>query len=90
MHEACLHWLQDEYISIPTHQNLKSYIGVLIGFKHIFSPGNLNNNLLSQGYVLETAPSVGKVGRLYIPKAGKEVLFVQVQLMGQLVVTSSQ
>lgn len=52
-------------------RNLKVYIKTLIGFSHIFSPDSLNNTLFSQGYILETAPSVGMDGRTDIPKMGR-------------------
>lgn len=34
------------------------------------SPAGLNNTVLSQGYVLENAPTVGTVDKGYIPKTG--------------------
>lgn len=51
---------------------LKVYIKAFIGFSHVFSPDSLNI-LLSQGYVLETAPSVGMVGGTYIPRTEEGV-----------------
>ena len=52
----------------PPTRILKVYIEALTGFSHIFSPGGLNNSaFLSQGYILEMAPSVGMVGRIRIP-----------------------
>lgn len=42
----------------------------LSGFRHIFSPDGLNNTLLSQGYVLETATSMGIVGDTHVPRMG--------------------
>lgn len=38
---------------------LKVYIKASSGFSHLFHPYGLNNTLLSQGYVLETAPGTG-------------------------------
>ena len=48
-------------------RSLEVYIEVLTGFSHVFSPHSLNNTILSQGYVLEMAPTVG---RGYSPKVG--------------------
>ena len=45
-----------------TTRILKVYTEALTGFSHIYHPNDLNNTLLSQGCVLETAPSVGTVG----------------------------
>ena len=42
-----------------------------MGLSHILCPDVLNNTSLSQGCVLETAPTVGTVGRTYIPRAGE-------------------
>lgn len=39
-------------------------------FSDIDNPDGLNKALLSQGCVLETAPSMGTVGRTYIPRTG--------------------
>ena len=36
----------------------------LTGFSHVFSPGGLINALLSQDYVLVTAPAMGNAGRM--------------------------
>lgn len=58
-------------LSRSPHQStrtLKVYIEALIGFGHIYHPDDLNTTLLSQGYILETAPSVGMMGRTYIPR----------------------
>ena len=59
-------------MSVPPFQNLKSYIEALTGSSHVFSPDGLNI-LLSQVYVLEIVPSVGKVGVTHIPKTGEKV-----------------
>ena len=53
-----------------TPRILKLYTEVLTGFSHVFHPNGLNNPLLSQAYVTETAPSVGTVGRMYISRTG--------------------
>lgn len=39
-----------------------------MGFNHIVSPGNLNNTLFSPVCVLEMAPIVGILGKMYIPR----------------------
>ena len=44
-----------------------------MGFRHVASPDGLNNTLLSQGCVLETAASVEIVGRMNIPRTGERV-----------------
>lgn len=44
---------------------------VLIEFIHLFSSDGLSNALLSQGRILETAPSMGMMGRTYNSKTGK-------------------
>ena len=53
----------------PPTSILKVYIEALTGFSHIHSPDGLDNTLLSQGYV----PTVGMVGRVYIPRTGEGV-----------------
>lgn len=55
-------------IHLAPVQNLKIYVEAFLGFSHRFSPDGLNDNLLSQGHVLE---NVGTVGRMYIPRTGK-------------------
>lgn len=55
----------------PSPRILKLYIEFLMGFSHIFFPKGLNSPLLSQGYVLETAPSVGMVSRMSISRIGR-------------------
>ena len=42
----------------------------LSGFRHIFSPDELKNTLLSQGYVLQTATSMGIVGGTHVSRTG--------------------
>lgn len=51
---------------LPT-RILKIDIQASIGFSHAFNPNGLSNTLLSQGYVLETAGSMGMVGRFLYP-----------------------
>ena len=62
----------------------KVYTEALTGFSHVFSITGLNNTSLSQGYVLETAASMGRVGRTYIPKTEEGI-----QLTRQPTVMSS-
>ena len=52
----------------PSTRILKVYIKALMGFNHIVSPGNLNNTLFSPVCVLEMAPIVGILGKMYIPR----------------------
>ena len=52
-------------------QILKSLYRVLKGFSNIYDPDGLNNTLLSQGYIPEVAPSVGRVSGTYIPRMGR-------------------
>lgn len=65
-----------------------------MGFTHIhkYSPGGFNNTSLSEGCILEMAPSAGTVGGPYIPKTGwgKEPVIAWVQLEGHLEVISCQ
>lgn len=65
---------------------MKAYKEGLKDCSHINSPGVLNNTLLSQGYILETVPHVGRVGEMYIPRTGEggeKSLIAHVQLMVQ-------
>lgn len=55
-------------VSYPPIRFLKVYIEVLPGFSHVYHPNGLNNTLLSQRYIFETAPGVGLVSRIYIPR----------------------
>ena len=57
----------------PPVRILKVYIAPIMGFSHISSPYGLNNTLLSQGYILKTAASMGIVGKMYIPRIGDRV-----------------
>jgi len=50
-----------------------------MGFTHVYSAGGLNT-LLSEGCVLEVTPSVGTVGRMYIPRRGKGINSPQLPL----------
>lgn len=63
-----------------------------MGYSDIFSPDGLNNTLLFQGFILEMAPSVGTVGRVYVPrtKQVEEPAIAQVHLVGQPAFTSLQ
>ena len=60
------------------------------GFSHVYHPDGLSNALLPQGCVLGTAPTVGRVGRVYIPRDDEEPLIAWIQRVGQLAVMSSQ
>lgn len=71
MCEAYLVQLQDKPIHSTVHQNLV-YIAVLTGFSQEYSPDSLSNTLLSQGCILEGAPSSGTVGRIFIPRTGED------------------
>ena len=57
----------------PPTRILKLYIEPLTWLSHLFTPHGLNNTLLSQGYVLETGPTAGTGGRMYIPRTGEAV-----------------
>ena len=69
--EACLGQPKDKQISPHPCQILKVYVQVLAGFSHAYHPGGFNNTLLCGGCVLGTAPTVGTVGRAYIPRTGE-------------------
>lgn len=47
----------------PPTRILRLYIDDLLRFSHIFSPVGLSNTLLSEGCVLQVAPSRRMVGR---------------------------
>lgn len=53
-----------------TIRTLKVGTEALAGFTPLHSPGGLSNTLLSQGCILVTAPSVGMVGKMCIPREG--------------------
>lgn len=55
----------------PLTRLLKVYLEVLTVFSHVFSPDGINNTLFSQGCVLDTGPSVGRVDRTCIPRMGR-------------------
>lgn len=58
--------------SLPlTTRILKVYIAALPRSSHIFRPDDLNNTLLFQDYIFETATSAGIVGERYIPRTGE-------------------
>lgn len=64
-----------------------------MGFSPVYSPGGLNNTLLSQSWIPVTAPYMRMVGRMYIPRMGEEVSIFQLprfSLRVQQVATSSQ
>ena len=56
-----------------TTRILRICIEALMGFSHVYTPGGLNNTLLSLGCVLEVAPSKGPVCGTYIPRTGERV-----------------
>ena len=63
-------WMSSS-LNLP-NRILKVYIEDLMGFfHHIFGPDDLNNTLLSRGCILETAPTVGTVGRMYMLSRGE-------------------
>ena len=74
-------------------QKLKNLYRRLIRFSHVLNPDDLNNTLLSKGFILEVAASIGIVSGKYIPRTrgvDKEPWIAQVQLEGQPAVMSSQ
>ena len=71
-YKACLGWPWDESISTPGCQSLQFIQRSQLGFSYIFSPDDLNNTLLSPGYVLKTAPATGMLGRTYTPRTGED------------------
>lgn len=52
---------------------LEVYVEDLTEFSHLFIPDDLNNAVLSRGYVFGIAPAVGSVGRAYFPRTGEGV-----------------
>lgn len=52
---------------LPT-RILQVYNETVAGFSPAFSLDGLDNTLLPQGCVFGTAPSVGMVGKVYIPR----------------------
>lgn len=64
--------LQDESISAPARQNLRSLqISLNVVWPRTHSPDGLNNTVLSQGCILGVAVSVGIVGGKYNPGTGE-------------------
>ena len=70
--------LQDK--PIPVHQN-PVYVAVLTGFSQEYSPDSLSNTLLSQGCILEGAPSSGTLDRMFISRPGG---LRRLQLLGSI------
>ena len=70
---------------------LKVYIEALTGFSHVYGPDSLNNTLLSQGCVTQTALAVAIVGGMSIPRTGERVrsFWLPRSRSGQLEVTLS-
>lgn len=62
-----------------------------MGFSHVHSPDSLSDPILSQVCILEMAPSVGTMGRMYIPRTGELVRIsdCQVQLADRSMVMFS-
>lgn len=52
-------------------RNLKVYMKAITGFDYVISPDGLNITFLSPGHILEIAPTVELVSRVYIPKMGR-------------------
>lgn len=73
-HIQGLSWVATRWVDLcTTRQNLQPlYRGFNLVHARI-SPDGLNNLMLSQGFVLETVPTVGTVGRTYIPRTGGAV-----------------
>ena len=73
-------------------QNLKIYVEAFLGFSHRFSPDGLNNNLLSQGHVLENGSYCGHSGQNVYSKdreAGVTAFSAWFQVMGQVAIALS-
>ena len=67
-------WVAARWVDLCTpHQDLKVSIEALTEFSHMYCPDGLINTLLSQGCVFEMAPTVGRVGGIYIPRTGEQV-----------------
>jgi len=60
----------------PSARVLKVYIEALTRMRYIHCQ-MVSINLLSQGCVLEMAPTVGTVGRIYIPRTRERVRSIQ-------------
>ena len=57
----------------PHTRILKVYIETLTEFSYIYCLDGLDDTLLFQDYALETAPSVGMMGGIYIPRTEEEM-----------------
>lgn len=87
-HKACLRQPRDTRICLPARQNLGT---ALTGLGHACRPRGLDDTLLSQGRVPETALAMRTVGGTDVPRTGcqgEEPSTVWVQLSGQVAVTS--
>ena len=62
-----LSWAAARQVDLHTRlpESEKFNIEALTGFSHVYHPDGLNNTLLSQGCILETAPTVGTVDRTF-------------------------
>ena len=57
----------------PPTRILKVHTEASTGFSHVYCPDGLNNTLLSQGCVLETVSTMGRVGEMYMPRSREGV-----------------
>lgn len=55
----------------PTPRILRVYMEAVAGFTYMYCPDGLNNTSLSQSCVFATAPAIGTVGGMYIPRTGE-------------------
>lgn len=53
----------------PHARILRVYMEALAGFSYVYCPDDLNNTFFYQGYVLEIAPAMRIMIRMYIPKS---------------------
>lgn len=85
-------WPQDK-VDLCTHPPESSeFREFLTGFSRVQYPSGFNTNLLSQGYFLEMAGSMGIVGGRYILRMGegeRSLCLPGIQITDQPVVTSS-
>lgn len=58
------------FLHLPA-RNLKVYIQALTGFNHIYHSDDLNTTSVSQGCILKTVSSMGKIKTVHIPRTGK-------------------
>lgn len=63
---------RDRPLTLPARV-LSVYIEATPGFSCVHSPDGLNSTVLSPGCILEVAPTVGIMGRKYIPRTGERV-----------------